>query len=492
LGADRGRIAGLLLSESVLLAVLGGIGGVILARAVLQPFVSAFPMALPRTMDIQMDPRVVLVSFVATVATGLLLGLLPVLRSSRMDLNSVLRDGGHGSAGGRRSARTQGLLVVSEVALSVLLLGTSGIFVESYLNSARQDRGFVSEDVLIFRMNLPEGRAESPADVRLFYTQLEERLATIPGVLSVGMAQQMPYGGCCSSPPASVETTEGVLEVTIHNPAVTPGYFETMGIPIVRGRSLLGDDRSDGAPVVVVSEAMAARYWPGEDPIGKRVRHESGEDARWADVVGVSANVRYQFGGSEFVEYYRAFEQSSYASQSITLKVASGATGVADAASRAVHALDPTIPVNVRSLTELSRRDSQYRSARLGSLILVVLAAVATGLAILGVYSVLAYSVMQRTREIGIRVSLGGTRLQVLRTVLGRGLVMSGVGVVVGLGLSIAAAALLRAGLVDVGAVNPRVLVAVTAMMIGTSVVASLLPALRAVRVDPLVAFRED
>jgi putative ABC transport system permease protein len=492
LGASRSRLAGLLLSESTVLAVLGGVGGITLAWVALRPFVAAFPMTLPRSAEIQMDLRVLVVSLLVSVAAGLLLGLLPVARSSRMDLNVVLREGGHGSTGGRRTSRTHALLVVSEVALSVLLLSTSGIFVQSYLNSARQERGFRGENVLALRVSVPDTRAGSEEELRSFYSELQGYMDAIPGVTASALAQQMPYSGCCSSPPASMDTEDGVQEASVHTSSVTPEYFQAMGVPILAGRALLPSDREGSPPVVVVSEAMARRYWPDADPIGKRVRLESTDEPQWHEVVGIAGNVRYQFAGPEFVEYYRAFAQHPYGSQAVILKTRSGAVGVAAAAERAVHALEPTIPVTARSLTELAAADREYRTARIGSLILTLLAAVATGLAVLGVYSVLAFSVLQRTREIGIRVSLGGSRLGILRAVLGGGLVMTGAGVAIGLGLSAGLSTMLRSGLVGVSTVNPWVVLAVVSTMFATSVAASLLPAWRAVRVDPLVAFRED
>jgi len=492
LGASRGRLARLLIGESVLLSLLGGSVGIVLATAALRPFVAAFPMALPRTTSIQIDMRVLVASLLVSVGTGLLLGLLPVLRARRMDLEQILRDGGNKSTGGRHQSRSHALLVVCEVALSVLLLSTAGVFVQSYLNEAGQERGFTQEDIYTFRVSIPtEGRG-SAEEVRTFFTRLARESGSIPGVLSVAMAHQMPYSGCCSSPPASVATNEGIEEGIIHTASVTPSYFETMGIPILAGRSLLSTDRAEGPPVVVVSEAMARRYWPAEDPIGKQVRLDTDEDPVWQEVVGVAGNVRYGFGSAESVEFYRAFEQSPYSSQAVILRTAPGVAGVAAAAERAVHDLEPDLPVTFNALVDLVASDRGYRSARVGAIILLVLATVATGLAILGVYSVLAFAVVRRTREIGIRVSLGGSTFGILRDVLGGGLAMTTLGIVVGLALSVGAAATLRSALTGVGTVNAWVLLGVVATMLLTSMIACLLPAWRATRIDPVVAFREE
>jgi putative ABC transport system permease protein len=407
LGAGRGRLARLLLNESIMLALVGGAGGIAIAKAAVGPFVAAFPMALPRSTEIQMDGRVLAAALAASVIAGVLLGLLPMLRSSRLDLNAVLRDGGHGSTGSGRSSRTHGLLVVSEVALAVLLLSTSGLFLESYLRGANQDRGYDGEGVLTLRVSLPEARQESEEDVRAFFSELSGRMAAIPGVRAVALAGQMPYSGCCSSPPASVDGVSGIVEGSIHTTSVSPAYFGAMAIPIVAGRGLLPTDR-DGSPlVVVVSEAMAQRYWPGENAIGQRVRLETDAEPAWREVVGVAGDVRYGFGSAPNVQYYRPFAQDPRSSLAIVLKTLPGAAGIAAAAEGAVFAMEPTVAVTVRSLLDVAQQDSEYRWARVGSVILAGLAAVATALAIIGVYSVLAFGVLRRTREIGIRVSLG-------------------------------------------------------------------------------------
>ncbi|HKJ03220.1 MAG TPA: ABC transporter permease, partial [Longimicrobiales bacterium] len=492
LGAGRARLARLLLSESVMLAVVGGLGGIGLAFAGIGPMVRAFPMALPRAAGIHMDVRVLAVALTASVGVGLLLGLLPVVRSGRLDLNAVLRDGGRGATGGGRTSRTHGLLVASEVALAVVLLSTSGLFVESYLRTGQQDRGFDARDVLTLRISMPDDRRGSDDAVRAFFAELEEDLAAIPAVRVVASAGQMPYSGCCSSPPATVEGVEGNVQGSVQTGRVDESYFRAMRIPILAGRGFLPTDQEGSAPVVVVSEAMARRFWRGEDPIGRRVRLDTDDQPTWREVVGVAGNVRYSFGAPPAAEYYRPFAQDPSPSRAIVLRTLPGAVGVEAAVARAVHALEPDIAVEVRSLSRSMRADRQYRWVRVGSFVLVGLALVATALAILGIYSVLAYGVLQRTREIGIRVSLGGSRREILLHVLRGGMVMTGVGVVIGLGLALASSGFVRSALVGIEAVNVLTLAGIVLVVAVTAVMASLVPAWRAVHIDPLVAFRED
>lgn len=492
LGAGRGRLAGLVLWESLTLAVIGGLAGFVLTLVGLRPFLSVLPMVIPRAGGIAVDHRVLMVTLAVSVVTGLLLAALPAVRSGSLRVNAVLRDGGHGATGGRSSARARGLLVVSEVALAVLLLSVSGLFVQSFLLSIRQDRGFDAEDLLTMQLSLPSTRATSIEDVRSFFSDLLERVRAIPGVTEAGLGTQMPLVGGYSSPPASVETVHGIEEAIIHTSVVTPSYFAVMGIPVISGRGLLPTDRAGTVPVVVVSEAMARRFWPGESAIGKRVRLDDTPDAAWREVVGVVGSVRYSFAADQAVEYYRPWAQNPIPYAVVVMKALPGARGAATAIVRAVHDIEPTLPVTVTPMTERAQRDQAFRWARVASLILTVLAGTATLLAILGVYSVLAYGVVQRTREIGIRVSLGGTHVEILRAVLGRGLLMAAIGAVLGLALATGTGTVVRSALVGVSPADQWVLVGVTGVVIVTAAIASLVPALRAVRVDPLVALRGD
>jgi putative ABC transport system permease protein len=492
LGAARRRIATLVLGESVTLAFVGGALGVGLAAWAMGTFLAAFPIDLPSGVDVSLDGRVVAIALLASLFVGVMIGLLPLLRAGQLDLNGVLRDGDRGATGGKGGARSRSFLVVSEVALAVLLLTTSGSLLQGYLREASADRGFEPAGVLSARIAPTEVTLDSPDALRAFYDRLVTQIEALPGVTTVGLAHQMPYSGGFSAPPSSVDTRGGIVESAVHTSIVTPGYFETLGIPLIRGRAFSDADAAGTLPITVVSEAMVRRFWPDEDPLGRRVRLDTRDDPEWLEVVGVVGDIRYGFGNVQAVEYYRLFEQSPRSTQSIAVKVRPGAPDPTTDIERIVHEMDPTMPVGVRSLEERAADDYGQETSRATSLLLSILAAVSTGLAVLGVYSVLAYGVVQRRKEIGIRASLGGSAFEILTSVLKGGLTLCGLGVVLGLTLALGGSRLLSSATTAVPQINLSVVVGVVGAMTVTSVLASLVPAWRAARVDPLVAFRED
>lgn len=492
LGAGSGRLAGLVLGESLLLAGLGALVGVAMAKAALSPFLAALPMNVPRAGEIAIDVRVALVIILLTLGVGVLVAMLPAARTARSELNATLRDGGQGAAGGRRSLRSHGALVVAEVALAVVLLSASGLFLESYRLSAGEDPGFGMDDVYATDVSVPRLRESAGDEQRAFFEDLMGRLASVPGVEDVALASQMPLMPFYSMPPAGVETSEGVEETILHSSVVSAAYFDVMGIPLLAGRSFDADDVEGSTPVAVVSDALARRYWPGKDPVGQRVRIGTEEDGVWHEVVGMVGNVRYRFAGSEAPEYYRAAAQYPRADFNVVIGGSADATGVTAGTAAVIRDLLPTTPAYVASLRDHQRQDRNYRWARLASLLLGGLSGVAVLLAILGVYGVLSYAVVRRTREIGIRVSLGGTAREILQSVIGAFLVLSAGGVALGVALAVVTGPLVRSALVGAIPAGPWILVAVTATVLATVLVASVVPALRALRVDPLVAFRSD
>jgi predicted permease len=492
LGAGSGRLAGLVLGESLLLATFGGLLGGLLALAALDPFLAALPMTVPRAGEIAIDVRVALVITVLTVGLGILVALLPALHTGRSELNTTLREGGLGAAGGRRSFRSHGTLVVTEVALAVLLLSAAGLFLASYRLSAERDPGFGTDDVYSLYVSIPRLRDTAPHEQSIFFGDMMRRLVSVPGVERVALASQMPLMPSYSMPPAGVETSEGVQETILHSSVVSPEYFEAMDIPVLAGRSFDRGDEDGSTPVAVVSEEMARRYWPGDDPVGQRVRIGTDDDGVWHEVVGMVGNVRYGFARSEAVEYYRAAAQYPRSEFNVVLKAGPGAAGIPGATVAAMRELLPTVPVSVASLRDRVEDDRNYRWARLASILLSGLGGVAVLLAVLGIYGVLSYAVVRRTREIGIRVSLGGTAREILRSVLGAFLVLSLVGTVLGLGLAVVTGPVMRSALVGAVPTGPWILIEVTGVVLATVLVAGLVPAVRALRVDPLVAFKTE
>lgn len=492
LGAGSRRLAGLVLGESLLLASVGGLLGGVLAQLALRPFLAALPMAIPRAGEIAIDGRVVLAIALLTAGLALAVALVPALRTSRTDLNAVLRTGGQGGGGGRRSLRSHGFLVVAEVAMAVLLLSTSGLFVESHRLSSTRPRGFDARDVFASHLSPPELSGADAEERRAFFDNLLERTEAIPGVTDAAVVSEMPLTDDYSTPPVSVETDEGVEDAAIHTSVVSTDYFAVLDIPVLAGRGFRPSDAAGTVPVIVVSKAMAERYWPGQDPIGKRIRLNSGEGAPWREVVGMVDNIRYGFASGEVAEFYRPFAQDPYPFAWVVLKTRAGVAGVAEAARVAIREVVPTVPVSVVSLEAMALSEQDYRWSRMAALLLTGLAGTAVLLAVLGIYGVLSYAVVRRTRDIGIRVSLGGTRGSILRSVLGRFLTLAGVGIVLGLGLSVASGSLARTALVGAMPAGHWILAGVSAVVLATVTVASLVPAIRVLRVDPLVAFKAD
>lgn len=492
LGAGSGRLAGLVLGESLLLSSVGGVLGCALAWGSLGPFLRALPMSVPRVSEISIDIRVVTAALILTVGLGVVVALIPALRTGRTELNTTLRGGAHGTTADKGVLRGHGTLIVAEVALAVVLLSASGLFLESHRISSRQDPGFDPSDAISFYLSVPALREADGVERTQFFAELVSRLEAIPGVGMVALASQMPVGGPYSLPPAGVQTGEGVEETIIHSSVVSPSYFDVMDIPLLSGRGFNASDVDGAAPVTVVSEALARRYWPGEDPVGKRIRIGGEDDGVWHDVVGMVGNVRYAYARPEAVEYYRATSQYPLSAGSLVMEVSGPAPDVAPAAAAVVRQLLPDVPISVAPLDQRMRRDTNFRWARLAALILSGLGGVAVFLSLLGVYSVLSYAVVRRTRDIGIRVSLGGTAPEILREVLGGFLALAGLGVAVGVALAAASASVVKSALVGEAPSGPGILLTVSGMVLLTVVCASLIPAMRALRTDPLVAFKAD
>jgi putative ABC transport system permease protein len=490
LGAGNRALTGLVVGEALVLAVAGGILGIALAYVGIGEFIRIFPEAVPRATEVGVDPQILGACLTLTAAVAGLLGVAPVLRSRGMNLSDALRDGGLGSTSGRGGARAQGLLILAEVAMAVVLLATTGLFLQSHLRTSERDRGFEPDDVLITRITLPASYRRSPESMGAAFEDLQGQLSELPGVAIVAGADQMPYSGGYSSPPA---TLAGEENVALHTSAVTATYFEVLSIPVLAGRPLTAEDSSGARLVTVISQALADQYWPDGSALGRMIRLDAGSASRRYEVVGVAGSVRYRFASAQALEYYRPLDQDPGPFRAIVIKVAPGqASAVAGRAERVLRQALPSVPIAVRPMTSIMEEDTQYRASRTGTSVLAFLAAVATALAILGVYSVLGYAVLQRRREIGIRTALGGGARDVLGSVLRSALTMTAAGTFLGLGASVWVASVLRSSLTEISTLNPNVLVGVVAAMTLTTLLASAVPAMRAMRVDPLVAFKAE
>jgi predicted permease len=491
LGAGRGRLLMQSLSESVMLSVAGGVAGCAIAIFTLRPFTAAFPGGLPRATEIAVDYRLLLFAAGLAVATGVVIGLLPAIRSIRTPIVEVLQDGGRGHAGGRRRNRTHAALVVAEVALAFVLLAGTGLFIRSLQRLTAVDPGLNAQDLLISSVNLPSQYRDFGDTTRALFRDLDQRLATIPGVQDFARASQMPFVGGWSSPPTVVETPDGITETIIHRASITPGYLSTMGIPLLAGRGFTTEDTEDAPAAIVINRAMAERYWPGVDPIGRRVMVPVPGDSIWRTVVGVAGDVLYRLNFRPFPKYYVPFAQIPYWYQFVIVKSTLGPEAVAPAIRQAVWLLDSDLPVSVFRLEEAINGSDAVTGPRFAIIMFGCLSALAALLAIIGIYGVLAYAVQQHSNEIGIRMALGAGATDVLRSVLRRGLAMAGIGLAVGLGLALAGSRVIRSLLFEVSPADPITLASVALFITVATLIASYMPARKATKVDPVRTLRE-
>lgn len=504
LGAGGGRLVAQLLTESVALSVLGGGLGVWLAVVFIDPFVALLPSAIPRLADIAIDYRVLAFSAVLSVLTGVLVGALPALFAVRTRLTTVLNDSSRGFTGGRQRSRSQAVLLVSQIALTFVLLVGAGLLTKSYLHLTTVERGFASEKLVALRLEPTGARYSSDDRVEAFYRELYERLESIPGVEAVAAATQMPFSGGSTRNTTTVETQTGPVETNVERANVTASYFEVMRIPLVAGRPFTLQDKESDVPVAIVSQAMARAYWPNEGAIGRRIKEGGVEsDSPWLTVVGVAGDVRHQGLDVEprakmYVPFRRGmiWQMSSdgrfvTSDQTIVLEAAIGPPAVMAAAEEIVRAIDPDLPiVELSTLDRLINRsvaDPRFRTILIGSL-----ATLATVLAVVGIFGVLAYAVAQRTNEIGIRIALGAATSDVVSGVLKRGLALLAIGLAIGLVVALAVVRTLESFLFEINPTDPATLIAVALSLTSAALAASYVPARRAAKVDPVEALRRE
>lgn len=487
-GAGRSRLIRQLLTESLLLALLGGGLGLVVAYWLTGALRSWLPLA-----DSGLDARVLGFALLISVVTGLLFGLVPALRASRPDLVPELK-GSRSTEGGRSRWTLRGALVVLQVALSLLVLVSAGLCVRSLKKLQDLDSGFSTSPVLLLSFDLGLNNA-TPAQANEFYTRLLERSRVLPGVESAGLAQGTPLGGRTSG--TSVARIEGYApapneRLNADMNLVSPDYFRTVGLPLVRGRDFAASDSATGSKAVVINDAFAQRYWPGQDPLGRKVYFPGPNGGSFAEVVGIVQVTR----GRSLTEaprptLYFPVAQQSARDLTLAVRTAIDPAAVTAALRREVKGIDASVPiVRVRTL-EQQKADSLMLQ-RLAATLLSGFGVLALLLAALGIYGVLAYSVSARTQEIGVRIALGATVRDVLRLILGQGLGLVGAGVVLGLAGAFAATRLLRSLLHDVTPQDPLTFAAAVGVMGLVALVACYLPARRATRISPLTALRSE
>jgi len=492
LGATKTRLVTLMLSESFLLAFIGGGAGLALAtgfRRVLLAFRP--PFLKPEDIDLSMDSRVLLFTLAVALLTALAFGMLPAWQAIRFSVNETLKEGGgrSGSAGGRHTMRSG--LVVAEVVLSMIALVGSGLFLTSLHNAEQIDPGFETRKMLVMNFDLG-AQNYTQAQGLEFYRRLMERLHAIPQVVDASVATDAPLGGGFARTvfPEGVDTNDKRNGILTSVNTVDTHYFQTTGTSILRGRSFEDTDQ-EGAPLVaVVNQAFADKFFPNQDPIGKRFRCW-GET--WIlEIVGVARTAKVNSLGEDPTPvFYLPMKQHYAAAVTLHVRTAGDPMAALPTVRTAVQELDPQLPlVQVQTISQLL--DQALWAARFGASLLLIFGLLALGLAAIGIYGVMSYNVQQRRQELGIRIALGAQKKDVLRLVLGQGLWLAGGGAAAGLVLAFFMARGVSALLFGVHALDPGTFLGVPLVLIGVALVACYIPARRATRVDPIVALRYE
>jgi putative ABC transport system permease protein len=496
LGASHARLAGQVLCEAALLSALGGAAGLAVAWLATSALTSVLPRSITNApfrdapSGIQLDPWILGFTAAAAIATGILFSVAPIAGLTRPGLTPA---GSRGATG--RMTFVRGALVAAEVALALVVLVAAGLMTKSLARLVRVDPGIDSRNVLIVSMSLPQPDFYGPPVRRNFCGEVTERVGTLPGVVAAGAVSHLPLSGANAGRSFSIEgrvmppgeTASASYRVTC------PGYFRSLGIPVLKGRDFDARDATNASSAVILNEVAAERYWPNEDPIGKRIKLGRPESSTpWMTVVGVVAGVRH-FGLDDVArrEMFRPYSQAAWPVMTITVRTASEPVAFAASIRGALQKIDPDLPVARVTTMERIERESTG-SRRFPMMLLGAFGVVALALAVVGVYGVVSYVVSQRTREIGIRVALGARRAAVLRLVVAAAMRPVAAGLAVGAVAAVFASRLLGALLFDVKPGDPMVVAGIAALLAAAAIAASLVPGARATRVDPITVLRVE
>jgi len=499
LGASRRRVIRQLMTESFLLSGLAGIFGLMLSIWSVELIKASLPPDISRFMtgwkEIAVDGRVLLFTLAISFLTTLVFSLAPALQSSRPDLNETLKDGGRSSGANSGGSRARRFLVVSEISLALVLLVGAGLMVKGFSRILGAFQGADPERILTLQTSLPESRYKDPQKVAAFYEQVIARVRNLPGVESVSMSSNTPLNNRPNPSGELIIEGRPPLELGERQPAdlvvVSSNYFATIGARMLSGRDFSESDGWESSPVAIISEAAASRYWPGEDPLGKRISGVA-SDQRWLTIVGIVSDVKQAWFDREIrPQLYLPYLQSPRPTMSFLLRVADDPISYISSIRTQIFAIDRDQPIeDIKTLSQLFVDETS--PFRFAAVLISVFGGIALVLSAVGVYGVISYSVAQRTHEIGVRIALGASRNDVLRLVVGQGLKTAVLGLAVGFPLALALSRIMVNQLFGVVSLEYGVTIGLMLLLGAVSLLSSYVPALRATKVDPIVALHQD
>ncbi len=500
LGACRSRMVRQLLTETLMLSLMGGLAGIGTATLALGPMLRFLPHGIPRLSEVRIDWVVLLFALFISVLTGLFFGLAPALQSTRPDVFASIREGGRGSGSSTRTNRLRSALIISELALAVVLMIAAGLLLRSFAGLLESNPGFNPSSVVAASIWLPvpnDPKADPYAGIApqvVFVREALRRVRGIPGVELAGMTSALPASGQANSAALAIEDqpVESSQDLRAEAIRASPSYFEVMRTPLIRGRLFTENDEAGKEPVAIIDETTARRYWGNRDPLGRRLRFGQNANLPWLSIVGIVKDIKHDGLDVDGVPHiYVSMYQRPSRVMSIVLRTSLPASLLEPQIRREVQSVDPGLPLfNVRSMREVL--DDSLAPRRFSSAMVGGFAAVALLLASLGIYGLLAYMVGQKSHEIGVRVALGAQPSDILALILRRGMRLSATGILAGLLLAAVTAPMIATLLYGVHPIDPLVFLSVPVLFLLVAFLASSIPALRALRVDPIVALREN
>jgi putative ABC transport system permease protein len=497
LGASRLRIVRQMLTESVVLSVLGGALGLLVAYLGVKALLIAGPDSIPRKHEVGIDAAVLAFTFLVSLATGVLFGVAPAFQATRLSLNEILKEGVRGSSLGAGHNRTRSLLVIGEVSLALVLLVGAGLLVRSFIRLLQVEPGFDPQNVLTVKLELPDSKYSEFSQQTALFKQVIERVKSLPGVTSASACSDLPLSG---NEEIDMFTVEGrpqgktLAETPLADfRFIDHDYFDTMRIRLRSGRAFTDRDTETSPSVVIISQTLAERFWPGEDPIGKRLKAGDYQSkAAWASVVGLVGDVKHSALNIEpRPQLYFPYQQKHWAQMTIVARTAANPANLAAALRDQVWAVDRDQPLTKVSTLEQFLENS-ISQRRFNVLLLGALSAVAMVMAAVGIYGVISYSVTQRTHEIGVRMALGATPTGVMRLIVRQGMALALVGVGAGLAAALALTRVMTSLLYGVSPTDPLTIIFVPLALTSVALLACYIPARRATRIDPGVALRYE